>query len=161
MVITVYEGEKRIGSIAEKVFGSLNAAEANRAGGAILRANPHLKDLTKVSKGTVVLVPEVAGLSPKRQPVSRNAQTVFASVLAAVKQFQSDLEVTAREQIARGQQDLKVIESVKDIDLKPEVDRVTRATKNRLQDAETRVRVAAAAAEKLVDGLKELARRLP
>lgn len=70
MRVTIYQGERQLSDLARRLF-EIKGAKAKEltkeAEAALLRANPHLKDLKHVPEGTVLVVPDVPGVSPSRE----------------------------------------------------------------------------------------------
>ncbi len=65
MKIVTYQGEQTLGELTRRVFdiqGAKTRAPVKQAESALLRANPQLGDLKKVSPGTVLVVPDVPGV---------------------------------------------------------------------------------------------------
>jgi hypothetical protein len=73
MRFDTYEGERDLAELARRLFkigeGRKTARDeaTRRAEAAILEANPHLRDLRRVAEGTLIVVPELAGLKPNEQ----------------------------------------------------------------------------------------------
>lgn len=64
MRVTTYQGERQLSDLARRLFeikGSKAKELTKEAEAALLRANPHLKDLKHVPDGTVLVVPDVPG----------------------------------------------------------------------------------------------------
>ena len=67
MAFVVYQGERKIADVVARAYGDLKVADRKRAEAALVRANPHLSELADVSKGSLIVVPPVPGLSPTDQ----------------------------------------------------------------------------------------------
>jgi hypothetical protein len=67
MRVATFRGERNLADLVDRLFeikGPKAKERAREVQAALLEANPHLHDLKKVSEGTVILVPEVAGVAP-------------------------------------------------------------------------------------------------
>ena len=66
MRVTTYQGERQLSDLARRLFeikGSKAKELTKEAEAALLRANPFLKDLKHVPEGTLLVVPDVPGMS--------------------------------------------------------------------------------------------------
>lgn len=57
-----YQGEKHLSDIVARAFGNLLPRDAKRAEAALLEANPPLRQLRRLKRGTVLHVPALAEL---------------------------------------------------------------------------------------------------
>lgn len=80
MRIAAYTGQKTLHEVAKRLFAlpeKSNPSQLRKAEAALLAVNPHLSQLKKVSEGTPILIPAVAGLGSTDHPL------LFAYVLGA------------------------------------------------------------------------------
>ena len=68
MAITVFQGEKNLTELAEKLFSNLSKDQLAKVEHALLRENPHLKDVSRVNPGSILKIPAMPDLNlkPKR-----------------------------------------------------------------------------------------------
>lgn len=63
MRVVTFRGEESVAAIADKVYGDLSHGSRESAEAALLRANPRLEHLEDLKAGTVLRIPDVAGVS--------------------------------------------------------------------------------------------------
>jgi hypothetical protein len=92
MKFVTIKTETSLPELSREVFeikGTKTAAASKSSQAALREANPHIAHLTKVPKGTLVIVPDVPGLktSPAQSPGEVNAEMVkrLERVLAAAR----------------------------------------------------------------------------
>lgn len=71
MRIIAYHGESTVAELVERLFRikpSARRARRLKIEHDLLQLNPHLSDLSKVPKGTLIFVPDVPGVEPKPEP---------------------------------------------------------------------------------------------
>ncbi|WP_028469998.1 hypothetical protein [Neptunomonas japonica] len=71
MSIATFRGESSITEIADNLFAGLTAHQRKNVESKILKANPQLRDLSKVRKGSILRIPEIPELRAK---VTRNLE---------------------------------------------------------------------------------------
>jgi hypothetical protein len=161
MSFAFYNGEKDLPELARKLFDikGRRAADveiANKAGEALLKANPHLSDLTKVPDGTLIIIPSPPDIPIKEPQTAGSGAEIGNQLELAINELDDMIgrSVASDEQAAA-----TIIEALKSRDLKdiasrsPEIkaklEEFSNAAKNRLKAAK-----ANAAAEK--DALNQL-----
>jgi hypothetical protein len=91
MPITTFRGEKSLAELADSLYAKLKPEHRADAERALLEANPQLKNLTGIAVGTVLRVPELAGVAPNRARVSddpvRLAEDSLVKSLAAYRKL--------------------------------------------------------------------------
>lgn len=122
MQIVTLDKDSKMSAVVTRSYrieGAGSMAARKRAEAALVEANPHLADLSTVPAGTVVVVPEVAGLarapaaSPADEAVSalatalrRSLDDVTEGAMAAAKR---DLEAVAESQKLLKSRELKAL----------------------------------------------------
>lgn len=82
MNFAVSNRETELPDLVRRLFnikGPGSAKLTEQAQAALLRANPHLQDLAKVPEGTLIVVPDVAGV----QPVAAGPMSAVSAQIAA------------------------------------------------------------------------------
>lgn len=160
MKYAVSKGETEISELTGRLFeikGRGAAATSQQVEAALIKANPHLSDLTKVKPGTLIVIPELADL-----PIAHGPQTTGAGndAIDQLKFAMEDLQ-GAIERSAKSEEEALAAqtEALKDRELrdlaaqspeaKEQLGKLTEALKNRAKDIKTE-----AAAQK--DGVKPL-----
>src|SRR5262245_7846521 len=63
------KGERKLSDLVQRLYPVQGKPKLSRqAEAALLHANPHLADLSKVPAGSLILVPPVPGLAPAAEP---------------------------------------------------------------------------------------------
>jgi hypothetical protein len=160
MKFAVSKGETEISELAGRIFeikGRGAAATSKQVEAALLKANPHLGDLTKIKPGTLIVIPEAAENPPLRGPQTTGTG---ADTIGQLKFALEDL-TGAIERAAKSDEDSLAgqTEALKDRELrdfaaqspeaKEQLGKLSEALKNRSKEIK-----ANAAAHK--DGLKQL-----
>ena len=65
MAIATYRGERSVSEITEKLFTRLTPAQRAKAETALVKANPQLKNISKLPKGAILRVPDLPELRTK------------------------------------------------------------------------------------------------
>ena len=65
MSIATYRGERSISEIADKIYKRLTPRQREKAEAAILKANPQLRNIRNLRKGSVLRVPDLPELRAK------------------------------------------------------------------------------------------------
>jgi hypothetical protein len=107
MRLVLFNGEKDINDLVARVFNiqGTDAKSAAKAKAALLKANPQLSNLSKISPGTVITVPDNApAIAPEDQSaasfVTRSATGQAVQAAAdALQQRLTDLETDAAARI--------------------------------------------------------------
>src|ERR1700733_513111 len=101
MRFVMFEGENSISDLVARIFGIHgrgSQASAKQAEAHLLKANPHLTDLSKVPVGSLVAVPDTAPpISPDQRAVASSAARSLTvqtgqSALGAMQQRLTYLE---------------------------------------------------------------------
>jgi hypothetical protein len=102
MAFVVFQGERKIADVVARAYGDLKVADRKRAEAALVRANPHLSELKDVSKGSLIVVPPVPGLSPSEQTnLAAPAAEAVESVGDALTALQRRLQESAKAESDR------------------------------------------------------------
>lgn len=160
MKFAVSKGETEISEIAGRLFeikGRGAAATSQQVEAALIKANPHLRELTKVKPGTLIVIPELVDTPNLRGPQTTGAANDATEQLKfAMEDLSGAIERSAKsEEAALAEQ----TEALKDRELrdlaaqspeaKEQLGKLTEALKNRAKDIKTE-----AAAQR--DGVKSL-----
>lgn len=164
MKFAVSKGEANVAELTTRLFDikGQGAAEATkRTEAALLAANPHLADLTKIPAGTIIVIPDLPGAPPVRAPQTAGISPELDDQLKFAVKASTDLigrSAGISEAAANA-----TLEAVKDRDLKefaaqsPEVkaqlDKIAEVSKADLKESKV-----AAAAEK--DAIAQLEQAL-
>lgn len=104
MTFAIYKGEKNVTELAARLFrlrGAGSQAAAKEAADALLKANPQLKEISKVPVGSVIVVPpEAPPLHEEESPAPGDMVRAFAAeraqqYLATLNTNLSDIETQA------------------------------------------------------------------
>ena len=82
MAIATFRGEKNIGEITDKLFSRLTPKQRKRVEVELLKANPQLRDIKKLKKGTVLRVPKIPELKAKTNRSLENPDDQIAQDLS-------------------------------------------------------------------------------
>jgi hypothetical protein len=145
--ITSFQGEKKIGDLAARLYGDLPAAQLKRAQQALLEANPQLKTLRDVPAGALLVVPEIPGRKPGAAAPAAAGDAPGVELLGelaqAVTAYRRRLTAAAAAESADADATTKLLASRelrsvvdKDPELKAHADRVAAATDERRREAE-------------------------
>lgn len=108
MRFVMFEGEDSISDLVARIFGIHgrgSQASAKQVEAHLLKANPHLTDLSKVAVGSLVAVPDTApAISPDRRAVASSAVHSLAAqtaqnALEAMQQRLTYLENSAANRL--------------------------------------------------------------
>lgn len=160
MKFAVSKGETDLSELTTRLFdikGRGAAATAKSAEAALLKANPHISDLTKVPAGTLIMIPDLpdsppvrapqtAGIGPELQAHLKFALDELSDMMG--RSGDSEVQDVAATNEALKSRELKDFAS-QSPEFKAQLDKITDAAKTKLKDAK-----AAAAAEK--DALAQL-----
>jgi hypothetical protein len=114
MRLAIFEGETSVDDLAARLF-RLSAGDAEsrqRAGAALIEANPHLADLERVPSGSIVVVPDTAHVMNAReaiQPTARAAADLARAVAAHATAFTAGLAEVVAEAAAETDATLKLL----------------------------------------------------
>lgn len=112
MPITTFRGEKSVGDLADKMFERLTPKQKEKVEAAILKANPMMRDPSKVSAGTIVSVPDMAELKPKTSRALENPDALLERHVAdALTAFGQRFETRTAEAVNDLKQELAVLKA--------------------------------------------------
>jgi hypothetical protein len=77
MNIITFRGESNVKEVTNRLFTRLTPRQQERAEAAILKANPQLRNIRRVPKGTVLEVPDLPELQAKRKPDQESPKSRF------------------------------------------------------------------------------------
>ncbi len=77
MNIITFRGERNVKEVTNRLFTRLTPRQQERAEAAILKANPQLRNIRRVPKGTVLEVPDLPELQAKRKPDQESPKSRF------------------------------------------------------------------------------------
>ncbi len=164
MKYAVSKGESEISELAGRLFdikGRGSAAASKQAEAALLKANPHLHDLTKIKPGTLIIIPETAENPPVRGPQTTGAggdtmeqlKFVLEDLAGAIERAaKSDEETVAGQTEALKDRELRDF-AAQSPEAKEQLGKLSEALKNRSKEIKANT-----AAQK--DGLKQLVESL-
>ena len=107
MRFAIYKGEKSVADLANRLFrlhGRGSQATTKQAADALLKANPQLSDISKLSPGALIAVPDTAPpIHPDEQAITPGLVRSFAvervqSAFDALHQRLSEIETEAADQ---------------------------------------------------------------
>lgn len=114
MRVATVKGERNLSELAGRLFqfkGPRAKALAKEAEAALLRANPHLRDLDKVAKGTIIVVPEVADVKPAEEAQPVGGGEMVGEVRRALGDIRSTLGTAAARHAEEANAGLKLLQS--------------------------------------------------
>lgn len=65
MAVATFRGEKNVGEIADKLYARLTPKQREKAEAALLKANPQLRKIKTLPKGSILRVPDLPDLRTK------------------------------------------------------------------------------------------------
>jgi len=162
MQFAVSKGEANVAELTRRLFdikGQGAAETTRRTEAALLAANPHLADLTKIPAGTIVVIPDLPGSPVVRAPQTAGiSPTLDDQVKIAVK---VSTDVVGRSVGIREAAVNATLEALKDRDLKefaaqsPEIkaqlDKIAESSKADLKES----KAASAAAKDAIAQLEQ------
>lgn len=114
MKIVTVATETNLADLTRRVFaitGAKNAAAAKEAEAALLEANPLLRGMTRVPAGTLLVVPDVPGVSTAAPPTALVNPAVLAQLKQALAAATTMLEQTAASETQAAQATLALTKS--------------------------------------------------
>ena len=127
---------------AFEIKGRKVTERTKQAQAALLQANPHLRDMKKVPAGTLVMVPDLPGVSPVAPPAAPIGPDVVAHLKQAVAGARA---VLARAAAAEEQETVTTLDLAKSLaqmslakqapDLQSRLPEIARLTKTRATEA--------------------------
>lgn len=82
MAVATYRGEKNVGEIADKLYARLTQKQREKAEAALLKANPQLRKIKTLPKGSILRVPDLPELRTKTVRDLENPDTQIANNIA-------------------------------------------------------------------------------
>jgi hypothetical protein len=150
----------------EQIAVELYAVEAKRGGeatkqaaAALREANPHLKDLEAIPRGTIIAVPDKEGLTPRA--ASDHAAEPPPSLTAALTQVTSALSLTGENLMAAHRDDIDDAKATvsragsKDFAKLIDTDELKAALAATVKNAEARIKATEASRDALTTTLKQ------
>jgi hypothetical protein len=160
MKFAISKGEKELAELTTRLYdikGRGAAEAAKKAEAALLKANPHISDLSKIREGTLIVIPDAADVPPVRGAQTAPITADFDEALKlSIKELGSAFtrSAQAEESAAAETNELLKSREVKEFaaqsaEAKEQIEKLSEALKNQAKDAK-----ADAAAEK--EALKQL-----
>lgn len=92
MAIATYRGERNVGEITDNLYTKLTPLQREKATAALVKANPQLKNIRKLPRGTVLRVPDLPELRAKtnrdlESPDEQIVKNLAASLSSLGKQL--------------------------------------------------------------------------
>ena len=115
MNIATFKGEQTISALAKRLFLEPSKGSSKRSGkekeAALLRLNPHLKQIGKLKKGTPILVPTEFRLAPNESvnPCRRIAEPFLQGSEDVLTQLREILKQRATQTAERGAKAKEVV----------------------------------------------------
>lgn len=82
MAIAIFRGESSVAEIADKLFVDLDPAQRAKAQAELMKANPQLRNITKLRAGTILHVPVIPELQPRASGAAESPGAQIARDLA-------------------------------------------------------------------------------
>ena len=115
MRLTNLESETRVADLLDRLYDLRDAPEATKqkVRHQLFEANPHLEhDLRRVPRGTLILVPDVAGLDPATETgTGRVAEALGALLQTAVAQAGQELDASVVSEVDDSKRTLEALKS--------------------------------------------------
>jgi hypothetical protein len=167
MKFAVSKGEKDVAEITTRLFdikGKGAAETAKRTQAALLAANPHLTDLSKVPAGTIIVIPDLPDNPSVRAPQTAGVGTELDSHLKIAVKESADVigrsMVTSETAVNATLEALKNRElrdfAAQTPELKEQLDRIAEAAKASLKDAKAAATLEKEALAQLEEALGKL-----
>ena len=167
MKYAVSKGESEISELAGRLFdikGRGSAAASKQAEAALLKANPHLQDLTKIKPGTLVIIPEAADIPPVRGPQTTGAGAdMMGQLKFALEDLAGAIERAAKsdEESLAGQTEALKDRELRDFaaqspEAKEQFGKLSEALKNRSKEIKVNTAAQKDGLKQLVDSLDKL-----
>ena len=169
MKYAVSKGESEISELAGRIFdikGRGSAAASKQAEAALLKANPHLHDLTKIKPGTLIVIPEAAENPPVRGPQTTGAGgDTMEQLKFALEDLAGAIERAAKsdEESLAGQTEALKDRELRDFaaqspEAKEQFGKLSEALKNRSKEIKANTAAQKDGLKQLVDSLDKLPR---
>lgn len=150
MRFTTFKAEQNLSELVQRLFqttGADAAALAKEAETALLRANPHLRNLKKVPEGGLLIVPAIPGVEPTAEVLSVEAAPgdlvteVNRAVVSVRRALLDSLDRQAEEaNNERGMLKAPELQAVleRNPELQKRLAQVAQAAKNRIRESKER-----------------------
>ena len=167
MRFAVSKGETSLADLTTRIFeikGQGAAETTKKTSAALLAANPHLKDLTKVPPGTIIVLPDLPDTPAVRAPQTAGVGDELADPLkSAVKESAQVIERSsgATESAANATAEALKIRELREFaaqapDIKEQLEKLGEAAKASVRDAKTSAEQENKALAQLEEALKKL-----
>jgi hypothetical protein len=153
MQFAVSKGEKDLSELVSRLFGikGRSSAAAKNAEAALLKANPHLTQISKIPEGTLIVIPNLPGGPLAKAPQTAGIGVLLEAQAKSALQELADVisrSATNEEQAASATQETLKSRELKELaahspEVKAQIDKIAEAAKNQSKNART-----AASAEK-------------
>ncbi len=112
MFIATFRGEGNITDIADHLFSKLTDNQRKKVAEQLLKANPQLRDISKMKKGAILRVPDMPELNAKTTRSLENPSEQMAEVLAdALKGFEEQVQKQVGEENKNIESQLSILKS--------------------------------------------------
>lgn len=167
MKFAVSKGETEISELAGRIFeikGRGAAATSKQVEAALLKANPHLGDLTKVKPGTLIVIPELSDVPNPRGPQTSGAgsdavgqlkfalEDLMGAIDRAAKSEDADLAAQTEALKDRELRDL----AAQSPEAKEQLGKLTETLKNRAKELKTEAGAQKEGMKQLLDAFEKL-----
>lgn len=148
MKFAVSKGEKELSELTARLFdikGRGAAATTKNAEAALLKANPHITDLSKIPEGTLIMVPDLPDSPPVRGAQTAGIEPALSQHLkSALKELSEaiDRSAASEEQAVTAANEALKSRELKDFaaqspELKAQLDKIGSAAKDQVKEAKT------------------------
>lgn len=106
MAIATFRGERSVGEITDKLYSKLTPLQRKKAESALIKANPQLHNIRKLSQGAILRVPDLPELRAKTNRSLENSDDqIVKNIVDALGNFGKHIsKQTGDEQKAIKQQ---------------------------------------------------------
>lgn len=167
MKFAVSKGETELSELTARLFdikGRGAAATAKSAEAALLKANPHITDLSKIPEGTLIVIPDLPDNPPVRAPQTAGIGPELGERLKlALKELAGTIDRSASSEeaaVAATNEALKNRE-LKDFatqlpEAREQLAKVAESVKNQMKETKARVAAEKAALAQLQEALGKM-----
>lgn len=114
MPIVTYRGEANVGEVADKVYSRLTPKQREKAEAELIKANPQLKSVKKLTTGTILRVPDVPELRAKTNRKVENPDDQIANnIVKSLQVFASRMDKTVTQEKEALKEQAGVLKSAK------------------------------------------------
>lgn len=173
MRLATYKKEESLPDLVGRLYsitGPGSQARARDAEVALLKANPHLRDLKKVPEGALIMVPEVAEvkITEEQQMLEEAADEITRAVRGTLAAVTPALEMSIKRQIDETNKSLKLLKSrdlrklaEEEPALKEHISVIEKEGKAQLKEISALEKFHKQASRRLEEDLKEMNRGIP